>query len=366
MTKNIYFFIGTTAELIKLFPVIRELEQRKVEFKIITSGQTGVNFNEVSNWIKKTKPDIAFPQKVNQSSMFLFLIWIIKTFLNAPFLLSKEFRNVDKSNSFFIVHGDTVSSLIGAIVSRLFNLRIIHIESGLRSFNFSEPFPEEITRFIISKFADVHFCPNKWSLNNLRLVSGQKINTFQNTFIESYMMVSKKGGNFKMSKMGKGKYFIFILHRQEHVIFKKKESQRLMEFVIDKVPQGVNCVFIKHATTSRFLEFMDQKFLKRNKKRLIFLPRLPYIDFIRLLKRAEFLVTDGGGNQEEAYYMGLPCLLLRNYTERIEGLGENVVLGRNNNKIIKSFLKDYGNFRRKGVRMEVRPSKIIIDYLLRN
>jgi len=359
VTKIIYFFIGTTAELIKLFPVIRELEQRKVEFKIITSGQTGVNFNEVSNWIKKTKPDIAFPQKVNQSSMPLFLIWIIKTSLKAPFLLSKEFRNVDKSNSLFIVHGDTVSSLIGALVARLFRLKVVHIESGLRSFNFSEPFPEEITRFIISKFADVHFCPNKWSLNNLRLVTGQKINTFQNTFIESYTMASTKSSNFQKKGIGKGKYFVFVLHRQEHVVFKKKESRRLVEFIVDNTPPDLSCVFIKHATNSKLLGSL-------NKKKTIFQSRLAYTDFVHLLEGAEFLVTDGGGNQEEAYYMGLPCLLLRNCTERTEGLEENVVLSRNNKKTIESFLKDYRNFRRKGVRMVVGPSKIIIDYLLCN
>ena len=359
MTKKIYFFIGTTAELIKLFPVIRELEQRKVEFKIVTSGQTSVNFNEVSGWIKTTKPDIVLPQKVNQSSMFFFLIWIIKTFLKAPFLLSKEFRNVDKSNSLFIVHGDTVSSLIGALVARLYRLKVVHIESGLRSFNFSEPFPEEISRFIISKFADVHFCPNKWSLNNLRLLAGQKINTFQNTFIESYMMASMKSSNFQKKRIGKGKYFVFVLHRQEHVVFKKKESRRLMEFVIDNAPSDLSCVFIKHATNSKLLGSLS-------KKKTIFQSRLAYTDFVHLLKGAEFLVTDGGGNQEEAYYMGLPCLLLRNHTERVEGLGENVVLSRNNKKTIESFLKHYRSFRRKEVRMKIRPSEIIIDYLLRN
>ncbi len=366
MTKNIYFFIGTTAELLKLFPVIRELEQRGVKFKIITSGQTRVNFEETSNWIRKTKADIALPQKKNQSSVIFFILWIIKTFLKAPFLLFEEFKNIDRPNSFFIIHGDTVSSLIGAIIARLYNLKIIHIESGLRSFNFWEPFPEEITRVMISKFTDVHFCPNKWSLDNLRQISGEKINTFQNTFFESFLAASKKDTNFKIGKIVKGKYFVFVLHRQEHIIFKKTESLKMVKFVIDNVSPDINCVFIKHATTSKFLKSFDQGFLKRNKERLVFLQRLPYSFFVNLLQNAEFLVTDGGGNQEEAYYMGLPCLLLRNYTERMEGLSENIVLGKNNTKIVRAFLKNYGNFNRRAVSMKVRPSKIIVDYLLRS
>lgn len=364
MRKKIYFFIGTTAELLKLFPVIRELERRDVDFKIITSGQTRVNFEETSNWIKKTKADIALPPKKNQSSIIFFIMWIIKTFFKAPILLFREFKNIDRPNSFFIIHGDTVSSLIGAILARFYNLKIIHIESGLRSFNFWEPFPEEITRVAISKFADVHFCPNEWSLNNLRNTPGEKIDTFKNTFFESYLAASKKDAKLKIGKVVKGKYFVFVLHRQEHIIFKKRENLKMVRFVVDNVPSNINCVFIKHATTSKFLKSVNQDFLKRNKKRMIFLPRLPYSSFVGLLKNAEFLVTDGGGNQEEAYYMGLPCLLLRNYTERPEGLGENVVLGKNNFKIITPFLRNYGNFKRKAVFMKVRPSKIIVDYLL--
>jgi len=334
--------------------VIRELEQRKIEFKIITSGQTSVNFNEVSSWIKKTKPDIVLPQKVNQSSVFLFLTWAIRTLFKAPFLLSREFEKINKSSSFFIVHGDTVSSLIGAIVVRFFGLKVVHIESGLRSFNFLEPFPEEITRFVISRLADIHFCPNKWSLNNLRSVNGQKINTFQNTFLESYVLARNKLGEPGRRKTVKGKYCVFVLHRQEHVIFQRGRSKKLVKSVVRNIPANIKCVFIRHVTNLGLFESI---------KNGVFLPRLPYVDFIRLLEGAEFLVTDGGGNQEEAYYMGLPCLLLREHTERIEGLGENVVLSKNNRKVIKSFFENYKIYERKRVNIKERPSKIIVDYL---
>ena len=149
MRKKIYFFIGTTAELIKLSPVIRELEKRKIKFKIITSGQTDVNFAEVKDLIKKTNPDIVLPKKMNKSSVFLFLLWAFKTTFTSPFLLFRELTRGNRSQTFFIVHGDTVTSLIGAVIARIFGLKTVHIESGLRSFNFLEPFPEEITRYLI-------------------------------------------------------------------------------------------------------------------------------------------------------------------------------------------------------------------------
>lgn len=365
MTKKIYFFIGTTAELIKLFPVIREMERRRVRFKIITSGQTDIKFNEVSDWINKRTGDIILPGKANESSVFLFLIWAIRTLFVAPIRLSKEFKRVDKTKSFFIVHGDTVSSLIGAMVAKFFNFKLVHIESGLRSFNFLEPFPEELCRFFVSKLADVHFCPNEWSLNNLSKVGGVKINTYQNTFIESFWLAlkSKAKVGYKLSYR-RGKYFVLITHRQEHVVFGKEENREAIDVVLRGFDKRMFCIFVTHLTTSGFLKSVKFNFSYWRRQRVEFLPRLTYIDFIRLLREAEFMISDGGGNQEESYYLGLPCLVLRKKTERVEGLEENVILARKNKETIRSFLKNYRDFRHGLVRPKVKPSKIIVDYLL--
>ncbi|MBI3397349.1 UDP-N-acetylglucosamine 2-epimerase [Candidatus Woesebacteria bacterium] len=366
MTKkdNFYFFIGTTAELIKLFPVIREFESRKIDFKIITSGQTKINFNEVGSWIKKTKPDIVLPGKVNESSIFVFLIWAFRTLLNS-ISLHKEFKSLNREHTYLIVHGDTVSSLIGAMISKFYRTKLVHIESGLRSFNFLEPFPEEISRFIISHIADIHFCPNQWSMDNLKNIGGIKINTMQNTLIESFNMAINKNAYGYRKLVGRGKYFVFVLHRQEHVIFRKQESKELVEFVFRHAPENIKCVFITHVTTRDFLSQLSDKTLVQIGDKLVFQPRLPYVEFMHLLNNAEFLITDGGSNQEESYYMGLPCLIVRSCTERIEGLGKNAVLAKYDKRLIKIFLENYRKYRGKQVKAE-RPSKIIVDNLTRN
>ena len=348
---RIYFFIGTTAELIKLAPIIRELEERRIKFKVITSGQTDVNFTEVGGLIKKKSPDIALPKKKNRSSVFIFMIWAIKAVFATPFMLFRELTRRDGPKTFFIVHGDTVTSLIGSLVGRIFGLTIVHIEAGLRSFNFLEPFPEEITRYLVSKIADIHFCPNKWSLNNLKTIRGKKINTFQNTFVESV-----RAQPTQKSEAG-GKYFILILHRQEHVIFQREKSKDLINFVIRNSPKQVKCIFIKHATTPEIPRLSGQ---------VILFPRLPFGQYLALLKKAQFIVTDGGGNQEESYYLGLPCLLLRNRTERTEGLGKNVVLSKGEKGIIKDFLENYRDYKREKIKLRLSPSKIIVDYLVSN
>jgi len=274
--------------------------------------------------------------------------------------LKKEFKGKNYKNCYFIVHGDPVSSLIGAIISKIYRLRLVHVESGLRSFNYLEPFPEEITRQIISKLADVHFAPNDWAVKNLSHVGGEKINTFQNTMLEDYVSVPRRARKYK------SKYFVLIVHRQEHVIFEKEKSKELIEFIIKNVTNKMKCVFVTHATTNKFLEEVNFKIPPSIKDNVVFTSRLKYIDFVNLIRNSEFIITDGGSNQEEAYYAGLPCLLLRNYTERIEGLGENVVLSKGNKRTIKSFMASYKNYRKKEIPMVVKPSKIIVDYLVKN
>lgn len=361
-SKKIYFFIGTTAELIKLSPVIRELEQRQIDFKIIVSGQTNINFKELSLVINRKKADITLKAKKNKTSVFLFLLWAIRTFVYG-IKLREEFRGLNRGNSYFIVHGDTVSSLIGAVWAKLYKLKLVHIESGLTSYSLTEPFPEELSRRIISKLAEIHYCPNAWSVNNLSHLKGVKVNTFQNTLIESNTAILKKNyqPNHDLDLKNK-KYFVLIVHRQEHVVYGREETKRLINFIIRQSKRKLVCVFVCHITTIGLLNSLELKNIKRE---IIISPRLTYRDFIKLLESAEYLVTDGGSNQEEAYYMGLPCLLLRKHTERIEGLGENVVLSKNRKDVIRSFIKNYQEYRREKVRFDIPPSKIIVDHLVR-
>lgn len=364
LKRKIYFFVGTTTELIKLAPIIKELEKRQIKFKIITSGQTKVNFEELAFLINKKKADISLGEKQNRSSVIMFFFWSIYTIFKTP-ALKNEFKGLNKNNSYFIVHGDPVSSLIGAIIAKIYGLTLVHIESGLRSFNFLEPFPEEICRVIISKIADIHFCPNEWSIKNLSKEKGLKINTKQNTMIESCFSVLTKFKNLKIDlKVTNKKYFVLIVHRQEHVVFGKEKSRELIEHIIKNIPKNMKCVFITHATTMDFLNSVGFKLSEEDKKKVIFAPRLKYIEFVNLMNRSAFLITDGGSNQEEAYYMGLPCLLVRNYTERIEGLNDNVVLSKSNKRVISEFMKNYKKYIRSKIILIQKPSKIIVDTLV--
>lgn len=360
--KHIYFFVGTTAEYIKIAPIIKELKRRKIKYKLITSGQNRINFKDLEPFTGTIKVDMALKKKPKKSSILHFFNWAVSTFFSGFFSLRNEFNKLEKQNVYLIIHGDTISSLIGSFLAKLLGVKLVHIESGLRSFNFMEPIPEELNRFIITHMADVLFSPNSWAIKNLKKTSGKKVNTYENTLIESCLWAIEANEDSKYIEKF-GKYYIFFIHRQEHMFINKEWSRKTMEYIIRSAPRNLNCVFVMHALTSRILQFERLNEIIEARKKLFIVPKLPYKTFMALMNNAEFIATDGCTNQEEAYYMGVPLLALRNLTERKEGLGENVAISKGNKKTIKEFLDNYNKYRRKKVEIKKRPSKIILDYL---
>lgn len=366
--KIIYLFIGTTAELIKVAPVIKEFKRRKVNFRIITSGQNNVDFKMLKPLIETQKAYNRFkvkPLKVHLNIYLEFIIWIIKAFVNYLLFFKKEFKNKDKKKLLFIVHGDTVSALLGAAIARIFAIKLAHIESGYRSYNFFEPFPEELSRYIVSRLSDILFCPNDWCLKNVKNLRGIKISTGQNTVYESCMGALKlKTDNKYLNITGNPKFFLVIMHRQEHMMFKKNLTKKYLNMLLSFAGKDLKCLFVLHPLTERFLK--QENLLEQIKKNqnIITVPRIPYLEFMKILSKCEFIATDGGSNQQEAYYLGKPCLLLRKYTEQVEGLYSNATLAKDDLNIVEDFLINYKKKISKKVVVRVPPSKIIVDTLL--
>lgn len=367
--KKFYFFIGTTAELIKLAPIIREFEKRLIGFKIIASNQNVLHFEEVATVINKKSSDYTFitkPFKYSQDIYLRFIVWFIRSLGNYFLYFRNQFIGSNKKNIFLIVHGDTVTSFIGSLIAKLGGVQLVHVESGLRSFSFFEPCPEELCRFVASRLADIHFCPNAWAKNNLADYNGTKINTFYNTVGESVSLALKSLNKINFFKSRTQKYFILVIHRQEHTLFSKRNTEKIINLFIKEANDNLKCIFIMHDLTKDYL--VKQKLIKkiRNNPNVILPSRLPYPSFIKLVKNCEFMATDGGTNQEEAYFLGKPCLILRNRTERIEGLRKNALLSHNKEGVIKDFIKSYRKYKTRKINIRIYPSKIIVDYLINN
>ncbi|HET7098883.1 MAG TPA: UDP-N-acetylglucosamine 2-epimerase [Patescibacteria group bacterium] len=361
--KGFYFFIGTSAEFIKLAPVIKEFKRRNTKFKIITSGQNAINFDEFKSFTGKLVPNIELPKKISKSSLFGFFIWTMKTFFLSLRLFIKELKKTKREDFYLIIHGDTISSLIGALVGKMVRVKIVQIESGLRSFNIFEPIPEEMCRLVISRIGSIFFAPNAWALNNLKKYKGEKISTGENTLIESCSWAIGKNNNSDYIKSLKNYYILFI-HRQEHIYFNKDQTWNMIQTIMNNAPKKLNCVLVMHALTSKILSPTKLDELSQTNKNLIILPKLPYVDFVNLIHNSEFIATDSCTSQEEAYYLGVPYLGLRNLTERVEGLNKNVVISKGNNKTMEKFLGSYKKYKKIRIKTNRKPSKIVVDYLI--
>ena len=366
--KKIIFFVGTTAELIKIAPVMRELKKRKMDFSLYASNQNTLHFKELRPVIADQEADYTFKTrsfKWPKDIYLRFVIWSVKSFVNYFLFFREKFAMGGRRNFVFVVHGDTVTACIGAVLAKILRVKLIHIESGLRSYSFFEPFPEEINRFVISWLADVHFCPNHWSMGNLKFRGGKKVNTYGNTVGESLYLALKNKKTSGVSGIKSKKYFVLVLHRQEHTLFNKQETMSIINLMSSYAKNGMKCVFIMHRLTEDYLK-KQGIYSKVKKFPNVLLPsRLSHSQFVALIDGCEFIATDGGSNQEEAYYLGKPCLILRNRTERTEGLGKNAVLARGNTEVIADFLKNYKKYKRKKPVTKKPPSGVIVDYIAR-
>lgn len=363
MGKSIYFFIGTEAELIKIFPVIIECQNAGKICHIIASGQNDLRKNRIIDFVKLNGIfiELSREEEIRKSAMGL-LIWFLKIRRRASVQIKKCFQKNDLKGANLVVHGDTVSTMMGAFVGRRLGMRVCHVEAGLRSHNLLNPFPEEIDRLITSRIASVHFAPGKRPVENLRRVKGIVVNTEYNTILDSLAYSrDMEVMTWEVQEIQSEDYFVFVMHRQENLMnndFVKRVLGNVKRFSRER-----KCVLILHKITEnklRELGILDD--LKKDQHFLL-LPRVDYFDFMKLLDGAQFVITDGGSNQEELYYMGKPCLIMRKHTERQEGIGENAVMYSGKIENMRKFEKKYEDYRKKSMFEKNRPSKKICDIL---
>jgi UDP-N-acetylglucosamine 2-epimerase (non-hydrolysing) len=239
----------------------------------------------------------------------------------------------------------------------------MHVEAGMRSHKLFEPFPEEISRIVTGWMTNYHMCPDQSSVNNLKKSRGIKINLIYNTQADT-IKFGLKHSNRADLQLPKSKYVVASIHRYEN-IFKTDRFRRVID-LLEKVAQKYPIYMPQHPATKEQLEKKPdlKKRLEKNPT-IHLLPRLEYLPFIKLIKHSEFVITDGGGNQEELYFMGKPTLLFRYATERPEHIGKTLALSELKEKKVLNFIHNYKKYQHPMVKLKKSPSLIITDILVK-
>ena len=321
--------VGTRPEIIKMSSIITECETMGLEYILIHTGQhysynmDKIFFEELELPAPHYSLDVGEKYSTPGAQTGEMIRGIEKILM-----MEKEALNI------ILVEGDTNSVLAGAIAAVKLHIRVGHVEAGLRSFDRS--MPEEINRILTDHISDLLFAPTEKSKINLldEGISEENIFVTGNTIVDAVYrnlkIAKKKSRVLKELGLEKGKYIVLTLHRQENVDMQQRfsniiEASTIMDFQV---------VFPIHPRAKK----MAEKFgllKKMGMGHLNLIEPVGYLDFLNLLKNAKLVLTDSGGVQEEANILSIPCLTLRDNTERPETIdvGANYLVGTNTNEI---------------------------------
>ena len=317
-------------------PIITKLQQKKIKYFIIHSGQhyshnlDKVFFKQLSLPRSDYKLDVGSVSSGEQTGLIITRVEkILKK--NRPDLV--------------LVQGDTNTVLGGAIAAKKLDISVGHIEAGLRSYD--KQMPEELNRKLTDHCSDFLFVPTIKSRNILLRegIPKKKIFLTGNTIVDSVKSnIGKKNNSIKLKVISK-KYFLVSLHRQENVDNNKRFQNIVNGLKKIRKEYAIPIIFPIHPRSKK----MAKKY-KIDLKGIDIIEPVDYLQFLHLEKNAFLVLTDSGGVQEESCILKVPCVTLRDNTERPETIevGANMIAGDNPEKIllcVKKMLKQKRNWK---------------------
>lgn len=325
---RIFMVVGTRPEAIKMLPLYIELKKyEQFEVKICHSGQHERIADEVFDFFK-IEPDVHFDAMRSGGG----LKELTNTLLNYfDVLFDKETPDL------VLVQGDTASAFCAALAAFYRKIRIAHIEAGLRSFNTFSPYPEEVFRVGIDAMSSNHFAPTELALGNLDAERRKGAFVVGNTGIDclKYTLIDDYSSDI-IKQVGDKKMVLLTMHRRENIGDRMRSSLLGIKDIL-KERNDIFCIMPAHPNPLVKREAEDVFFDVKNIK---ICDPLPLADFHNLLARSFAVMTDSGGIQEEASFLGVPIFLLRDTTERSEAIisGNMVMVGTERDAVRSAFL----------------------------
>ena len=307
---SLAIILGTRAEFLKCVPLLQYLQRTETEHKVLHTGQ-----NEIEDLVHDF--GIRHENLIELKSFQGVSLDLLKGLRRSPALVA-EIRHVlgDIDARYVVFHGDTATTFAAAIASIGQKCPTAHIEAGLRSHSMLEPFPEEFFRTVADRKSSVLFAPSRMAEKNLlqERIKGEVVLT-GNTICDMLNMIVKRIGEVRREQ-----FVLMTSHRYENILIKPRLRRILEILELCRYPVYWPLHRMTRVQLERF-GLMEQ--IKKNEN-IHILPPASYTEFVRLLLRCNYVITDGGGIEEESIILGKPCLLLRKRTERGEGLGMGI------------------------------------------
>lgn len=327
---KIAVILGTRPEIIKLSPVIRELVSRKIDHFIIHSNQ---HYSENMDAVFFKELELEAPKyNLNVGSG-------LHGEMTAKILTGVEKILIEEKPDWVLVQGDTNTAMAGALAASKLQIKVGHIEAGLRSYD--RTMPEETNRIVTDHVSDVLFAPTQKQAEILlsENISSSKIFTTGNTIVDAVnqnVALLKKHSEY--DHYITEKYFLLTTHRPSNVDSKENLSELLEAITQSSLKYNYPVYFPIHPRTKKQLETFG---ININTDQIKLMEPTGYLEMLALEKNAQLIFTDSGGIQEEACILQVPSLTLRDNTERPETLevGASVLVGHNNQKILSKTVK---------------------------
>lgn len=313
------FVVGTRAQLIKIAPVVVACERLQVAAVLLMTGQHSVTMQDLIEEFGISSPQISAIPAEEHATVHALIRW-----LPAAYRGIKTYLRTAGEKPTVLVHGDTLSTLVGALAARRCKAQVIHLESGLSSGRLFNPFPEELCRRWVFRMTDVAMCPNPAAAEFMqRHTNAKVVDTDGNTITDAVALT----GAAEHARQASKTTIVASLHRFQNIY----DTKRLFALVtlLEALSKTFPVHFVLHpATLGRLTKagLLERLSCCRG---IQLLPRMGYRDFLHLAADAACVLTDGGSNQEELAALGVPTIVMRACTERPDGLGQNAIMEAN-------------------------------------
>ncbi|CAF0937620.1 unnamed protein product [Brachionus calyciflorus] len=353
LLPKVVIVIGTRPEAVKCAPLISELRKlnygNKFELVVLSTGQHREILRQTLN---------SFGQKVDIDLDLMTTNQDLSTFFNSAFQkLTLEFKRLNKV-SLVVVQGDTTTALAAALAASYLHISVAHVEAGLRSYDMENPFPEETNRKLIDAVSRLMFAPTEYSKQALvkEGVCPSDIFVTGNTGIDAFYSLQSKNlshlpsiikdiQNFKENKNNLKAVILVTMHRRENFDNMKEMCLAIKE-IVNKHKENVLVIFPVHPNPN--VRKIVNEILKNGDNIRIIEP-ISYDIFPRVLTESDIILTDSGGIQEESSSIGKPVILMRETTERPEGIYVGTIqqIGVKLDKIVDSVENAINSLRSK-------------------